>query len=1192
MKKNCKKILVFCIMCFLTLQAAVAALKMWTGAVDTTWSNPGNWTVNGIPGPYDDVVIPAITPPNKYPKLTNDVTVKSVFIQGAIILDGYMLTTSDQITVDATGHLGLTGTAAQKNLFSSGKIILQLGSTITYMNISTGPVWDGPYENLSVINRDKLEGDSAFTVNKAFTVKSGPTTLKSNITIGEKFENNGTFTSASGKTVIFNGTTTSIEGTGSFNFYNLTVSSGTLTYKSDITINGTLTCTAGDFKHDTGNKKVTAAGSDTKIEATTGTPSRVKLYALNIRLGKKLTCSGNIDITGNFTDNGNFVHSSGNIIFDGTTAISGFPGETKFNKLTVKNGTLTANKKIAVSNLEVINTGTLTLGGELTVKNTFTNNGTFNANGNKVTLSPPGGGTVTVTGTSTAANTNFAELSMTGAGGKNLTINNKITVAILKLEGTGTASLLTVQGGSGAEITLSASQTGGKYLSVKPNIPIAGPNKYTTVQSTPDPKTQPYAANWVFENTFETLTWTAGETTPADKTKWDKPKNWSPDFGIPGEDTPVTIPAGASHYPKLESTAKAKEVTVAANAELDLADYTISAAGSAKSTLTLNGTVKMTGTADQKNWFGTGANKLEIKSDSTVVYYGTSAATVWDGTYQNLIIDNKPGISAGNLTVDKTLTVKGGSATLTATSLTTTNLTVQNGITTLNAASTVKNTEIKSGAKLSLGGTLTVTELLKNEGEFDAGSNKVTLAPTGTTVTVEGTGDETKTKFAQFECTAGGKTLNINNKITVATLTLGPAATPPLTINGTNGEIHLNNNTQSGQNLKIHTNNVKIMPNSNPRTIYYTANSSEDDAGGKASKNGWVFPKTFNLVNSFAAPDSNKLYIVIDQAGYASDEFSYSGIKVEAAGFTSQTITHYPTTAIPSTHSCWEVTLNGTITAAHILNQSAIVKMEYFDPAHPKQKKYISDIGINLIEVLYASNSKTVRNFDGSENLPLLTTTVAVTGKAGNNFKLYLESDINGTPAFWTKKELPSPSPPPANPVGPHIIHEYARHYAGAKEFTGVPEATHLKFTIPQNEPKLKDNTFAEFMFIYDGWLPCARSKGGGVFDLDVWKFHVDHVRQQRGGVSILNNVIDPHQGQKCTIQIALRKKGSLTVQVMTLDGAIVKTLERGEKAPDSYVYYWDGTNTAGNAVARGMYFIRIAAPDIDEIRKVLVIRQ
>jgi len=35
----------------------------------------------------------------------------------------------------------------------------------------------------------------------------------------------------------------------------------------------------------------------------------------------------------------------------------------------------------------------------------------------------------------------------------------------------------------------------------------------------------------------------------------------------------------------------------------------------------------------------------------------------------------------------------------------------------------------------------------------------------------------------------------------------------------------------------------------------------------------------------------------------------------------------------------------------------------------------------------------------------------------------------------------------------------------------------------------------------------------------------------------------------------------------------------------------WDGRNRAGQVVARGLYFIRVVGPNLDEIRKVLVVR-
>ena len=74
-------------------------------------------------------------------------------------------------------------------------------------------------------------------------------------------------------------------------------------------------------------------------------------------------------------------------------------------------------------------------------------------------------------------------------------------------------------------------------------------------------------------------------------------------------------------------------------------------------------------------------------------------------------------------------------------------------------------------------------------------------------------------------------------------------------------------------------------------------------------------------------------------------------------------------------------------------------------------------------------------------------------------------------------------------------------------------------------------------------------------------------------------------------MQVVLPKAVSLTVTVFTLDGDMVKRLYLGPQAAGTYSYIWDGRNNSGDAVARGIYFIRVVAGDIDEIRKVLVVK-
>jgi hypothetical protein len=53
----------------------------WTGAVDTTWSNSGNWSPATVPNPCNRIVIPSVGT-NKYPSLVSNVFVDSLVLSG------------------------------------------------------------------------------------------------------------------------------------------------------------------------------------------------------------------------------------------------------------------------------------------------------------------------------------------------------------------------------------------------------------------------------------------------------------------------------------------------------------------------------------------------------------------------------------------------------------------------------------------------------------------------------------------------------------------------------------------------------------------------------------------------------------------------------------------------------------------------------------------------------------------------------------------------------------------------------------------------------------------------------------------------------------------------------------------------------------------------------------------------------
>ena len=108
---------------------------------------------------------------------------------------------------------------------------------------------------------------------------------------------------------------------------------------------------------------------------------------------------------------------------------------------------------------------------------------------------------------------------------------------------------------------------------------------------------------------------------------------------------------------------------------------------------------------------------------------------------------------------------------------------------------------------------------------------------------------------------------------------------------------------------------------------------------------------------------------------------------------------------------------------------------------------------------------------------------------------------------------------------------------------------------------------------------------------LDLWSFKVKSVTNQRGGVTILNNVINATYGEKAIVKINLPQDGNLDVMVMTLDGNIVTYLNHGATTSGEHYFTWNGTNNAGSKVARGLYFVRVISSTIDETRKIMVVK-
>lgn len=146
-------------------------------------------------------------------------------------------------------------------------------------------------------------------------------------------------------------------------------------------------------------------------------------------------------------------------------------------------------------------------------------------------------------------------------------------------------------------------------------------------------------------------------------------------------------------------------------------------------------------------------------------------------------------------------------------------------------------------------------------------------------------------------------------------------------------------------------------------------------------------------------------------------------------------------------------------------------------------------------------------------------------------------------------------------------------------------------FLVPSQDKEIIAGADLEFVFAL-GDLICARiTNPADPRSLAPWLIPIDEIKAQRSGVTILNNEINPDLGEETVLRLDLSKRSMVTIQVFNLAGDLVDVIYRGSLSAGDYTYSWDGTNRAGTAVARGIYFVRVVASGIDEYRKVLVVR-
>ena len=159
-----------------------------------------------------------------------------------------------------------------------------------------------------------------------------------------------------------------------------------------------------------------------------------------------------------------------------------------------------------------------------------------------------------------------------------------------------------------------------------------------------------------------------------------------------------------------------------------------------------------------------------------------------------------------------------------------------------------------------------------------------------------------------------------------------------------------------------------------------------------------------------------------------------------------------------------------------------------------------------------------------------------------------------------------------------------------------------FKFTDSDGNDILLDNDADDFtggsanpshpVPLYALNIPLEKINAGDFSFVDLWSFKIKSIKQQRGGVTILNNVINVNAREQAVLEVNVPEDGNLNVFVMTVDGNIVKRLNHGRVNSGTHYYRWNGTNNASKPVARGLYFVRVVGPGIDETRKVLCVKE
>lgn len=74
-------------------------------------------------------------------------------------------------------------------------------------------------------------------------------------------------------------------------------------------------------------------------------------------------------------------------------------------------------------------------------------------------------------------------------------------------------------------------------------------------------------------------------------------------------------------------------------------------------------------------------------------------------------------------------------------------------------------------------------------------------------------------------------------------------------------------------------------------------------------------------------------------------------------------------------------------------------------------------------------------------------------------------------------------------------------------------------------------------------------------------------------------------------IEYQIPEQGSVTVNIFSINGQLVKTFENTHASSGAYIVTWDGTNNEGLSVASGLYIYRVKYANSVVAKKMLFVK-